>query len=498
MSSSGKKSSSSSSSKRTLGPIIDPDEIELQELIGEGCFGRVYRGKCRAQDVAIKVPKKQDIKKKKLEAFLREVEIMSNTYCPYITLYMGACTVPGKIMIVTELLDTDVEHILADKKKQLTLYQRMKMAKDASHGMAWLHGANPRIIHRDLKTSNLLLDKTLRVKVCDFGLSQLCKTGQKYVDEDGAKGTPLYMAPEVLAGEEFNEKADVYSFAIVMWEMVTREEAFGHHSDYDEFVEAVCDKFERPPLSQKIHPSIRKLLEQLWDDDPNTRPTFPEIVQSLENIIVDVSIPCERTASMWKRHFKDVEEVEWPTFIKAFAADVLHLKSDLQVLMDSLEVRCFKALCIPNITSDKVHMERLGKVMGWFGPANDHFLVHVRDILRQNWFFGDTNARTAQNKLSKEKPGTFLVRFSSNNTTPSWFTISRVTSDRQIVHLRVMHEAGGDFVLDNKTYPDLAKLISAQYKLGKTKHACSDSPYQWIFEKATNAIVGDGYKLDDV
>ena len=181
---------------KQFGPSISPEEIDLKELIGEGCFGKVYKGTCRATQVAIKVPKKQNIKPKKLKEFLKEVEVMSKNYSPYINLFMGACTVPGKVMIgwlllplpawltlclVTELMETDLEKLLADKSKYLSLYQRMRMAKDAAQGVAWLHGATPALIHRDLKTSNLLVDKNGVVKVCDFGLAQLCEKGEKYM-----------------------------------------------------------------------------------------------------------------------------------------------------------------------------------------------------------------------------------------------------------------------------------------------------------------------------
>ena len=84
--------------------------------------------------------------------------------------------------------------------------------------MRRLHGSNPQCIHRDLKTSNLLVDENNRIKLCDFGLSQIKQRGEKLLDpKDGAKGTPLWMAPEVLAGKEFSEKADVYRCGLSLY-----------------------------------------------------------------------------------------------------------------------------------------------------------------------------------------------------------------------------------------------------------------------------------------
>jgi serine/threonine protein kinase len=104
---------------------------------------------------------------------LRKLTLLfSQIYHPNIVLFMGACTQPGSMCIVTELLPKgDVEAMLQDKNCQLSLVQRMKMAKDAALGMAWLHGSTPQFVHRDLKTANLLVDGNLNVKVCDFGLS---------------------------------------------------------------------------------------------------------------------------------------------------------------------------------------------------------------------------------------------------------------------------------------------------------------------------------------
>jgi len=480
---------------KQFGPSISPEEIDLKELIGEGCFGKVYKGTCRATQVAIKVPKKQNIKPKKLKEFLKEVEVMSKNYSPYINLFMGACTVPGKVMIVTELMETDLEKLLADKSKYLSLYQRMRMAKDAAQGVAWLHGATPALIHRDLKTSNLLVDKNGVVKVCDFGLAQLCEKGEKYMDEDGAKGTPLYMAPEILAGEEFGESSDVYSFAIVLWEILTRKEAFAHHNDYDTFLDAVCVNMERPPIPEDCLPSIKNLLEACWNDNPNVRPTFPQIVQALDEIMVEAAIPDEIACKLWKQHFLKKENVPWTDFIEVLGGVAKLGPQSADELEQLTEVACLKALLVEHQSSDnpKVNIQRFGKICGCFGPFQK-LISTIVNTLESGWFFGDSNAVQAQSKLADKSPGTFLLRFSSNPSTPYWFTISLVTSKRQIRHDRIMHSYNGKFIYNKRQFSSLASLVSTLQAEKVFTEVCPDHPFQHLFTNTNESI---GYNLYD-
>jgi serine/threonine protein kinase len=125
---------------------------------------------------------------------------------------------------VSELLHTDLERLLRSEQV-LELSERVRMAKDAALGMNWLHGISG-IIHRDLKPANLLVDSNLTVKLTDFGFAQLRPEREDEFLEDGkggAKGTPLWMAPEIMLGRPFTETVDVYSFGIILWQILTRQ-----------------------------------------------------------------------------------------------------------------------------------------------------------------------------------------------------------------------------------------------------------------------------------
>lgn len=466
-------------------PQIDPSEIQLGRKLGEGCFGVVYVGRCRQTDVAVKIPKKQDqITPDRIESFNREVEIMSNIFAPNIALFMGACTKPGNIMIVTELLSGCLEELLHDPTKELTHAARMQMARDAALGVAWLHGSNPIIIHRDLKSSNFLFDKNNRIKVCDFGLSDLFERGKKLYDDEGAKGTPLYMAPEVMLGDEFNEKADVYSFGIVLWEILTRKEPFSQYSDYDEFVTAICDEGVRPPIPEDCIPSLQKLMTECWDANPKKRPDITDVVKRIDEIVIEYAIEDPNGRALWKKYFSRKDQVSWKNEFLPVLAKWIGVPVPQEGTAAFRPFECLKAVLADKAKDQQfvVDVEKFGRILNWFGPL-ESLLANIQDVLSRPWFFGSIEYNDAVHKLTGKSPGTFLVRFSSNSN-PGCFAISKVNSKGQIIHMRIQHKFGGDFTLpENHKAPTLPALIDACAKPVNLTISCPDSPYLHLFNR---------------
>merc|ERR1712137_964058 len=324
--SSKRKDAKSSKKDAFTIPYIDPDEINLKGLLGKGCFGKVYSGECRSIEVAVKIPKKQKLSKRALVNFTKEVEIMSKIYHPNVCLFMGACIEPGQIRIVSEKLETDLDNKIHDMTEDIPLTQRIQWAKETCQGIAWLHGSEPPIVHRDLKPANMLLDEHNKIKVCDFGLSHFMEDG---LYDKEPKGTPLYMAPEVMRKEEISEKVDVYSVGVITWELLTREDPFADHEDYQTFVDAVCNDNERPIIPRWCPDSLRKIITSCWEADPNARPTMAEVILSLDSCIqdcaeldfshqIDKLIKDKNGRKFWKKCFPSKLTVGWTEFSQCF------------------------------------------------------------------------------------------------------------------------------------------------------------------------------------
>lgn len=151
-----------------------------------------------------------------------------------------------------------------------------------------------------------------------------------------------------MLGKPFNQKADVYSFGMTLWEIVTCKELFPHHSDYDEFMEAICVKGERPPIPNNSLPSLKSLMEDLWDADPDKRPNFEEVNSRLNEILAEAAIADPKAREFWKKYFLREHHVKWEHFEDKFYAFIdEELPDDLGGATsqpDLLNLRCLKAL----------------------------------------------------------------------------------------------------------------------------------------------------------
>ncbi|XP_057829880.2 serine/threonine-protein kinase CTR1 [Cryptomeria japonica] len=261
------------------------EDLILKERIGSGSFGTVHHADWRGSDVAVKILIDQDLYEERLKEFLREVAIMIRLRHPNVVLFMGAVTKRPNLSIVTEYLPRGSLYRLihrAGQRELLDERRRLRMALDVAKGINYLHRYDPPIVHRDLKSPNLLVDKTWKVKVCDFGLSRF--KANTFISSKSAAGTPEWMAPEVLRDEPSNEKSDVYSFGVILWELVTMQQPWSGLSPA-QVVGAVGFQNRRLAIPPDMHPEIASLIEACWANDPRQRPSVSNIMDSLTALL---------------------------------------------------------------------------------------------------------------------------------------------------------------------------------------------------------------------
>ncbi|CAN7117093.1 unnamed protein product [Brassica rapa subsp. narinosa] len=193
------------------------DDLTVGEEIGQGSCGTVCRGLWFGSVVAVKVFSKVEYSEEAIQSFRQEVALMKRLRHPNVLLFMGAVTSPQRLCMVSELLPRgSLFQLLQRKTSKLDWRRRILMALDIARGMNYLHCFSPPIVHRDLKSSNLLVDRNLTVKVADFGLSRV--KHETYLTTKSGKGTPQWMAPEVLRNESADE-----NFGVVLWELATEK-----------------------------------------------------------------------------------------------------------------------------------------------------------------------------------------------------------------------------------------------------------------------------------
>ncbi|KAL5770736.1 hypothetical protein ACOSP7_014890 [Xanthoceras sorbifolium] len=256
------------------------EDLVLGERIGLGSYGEVYHADWNGTEVAVKKFLDQDFSGAALLEFKREVKIMRRLRHPNVVLFMGAVTRPPNLSIITEFLPRgSLFRILHRPQCQIDEKRRIKMALDVARGMNCLHTSTPTIVHRDLKSPNLLVDKNWNVKVCDFGLSRL--KHNTFLSSKSTAGTPEWMAPEVLRNEPSNEKCDVYSFGVILWELATLRLPWTGMNPM-QVVGAVGFQNRRLDIPKEVDPLVARIIYECWQMDPNLRPSFAQLAVALK------------------------------------------------------------------------------------------------------------------------------------------------------------------------------------------------------------------------
>ncbi|ELR17884.1 SH2 domain containing protein [Acanthamoeba castellanii str. Neff] len=255
-------------------------------------------------------------------------------------------------------------------------------------------------------------------------------------------GTILTTAPEIMDGSgSYNEKTDVYSFGLVMWEVATRQRLFASYLEkgsVSQFVHAICKEHKRPRIPEDILPDLRVLIEKCWHSN------------RADDVL---KLRCLRTLLVQKGYTK--------------------LRSSVAY------------------TQDIVTIERFGEILDWFGPIvyrrrgspSCFILDEMKSLLEKQWFFGDVSAQEAQSLLGKER-GCFLVRFTSNPKYPGCFTVSRISASGQPSHIRIIKKDNRVSVADDKDFESLTQLVEQLGPVLRLEKPCPKPSKYWVIFKS--------------
>lgn len=256
--------------------IVNHEDLTYIRLIGSGGCGEVWLGTYKWLNKQIAI-KKLFINDENFGIFKREIGIHSQIKHPFLLPFIGFTATPP-YLIVTEFMENgSLYEALHVKNTIFSGLEKNKIAYEIASGMKYLH--DKKIIHRDLKTPNILLDKMNVARICDFGLSRTIEAHEKLTK---SVGTPQWMAPELVKNQDYNEKVDVYAYGVILWEILTEMIPFDGMEPFNiiYILTSQKTKFEVPENTPK---NLADLIDKCTSKSPDDRPSFAQIKSEFEN-----------------------------------------------------------------------------------------------------------------------------------------------------------------------------------------------------------------------
>lgn len=262
-------------------------------ILGQGSFGPVYKAVMATGEVVAVKALASDSSQGERE-FQTEVILLSRLHHRNLVNLVGYCVEKGQHILIYEFMSNGnlASLLYGDNKRSLTWQERLQIAHDISHGIEYLHeGAVPPVIHRDLKSANILLDHSMRAKVADFGLSK-----EEVFDgsKSGLKGTYGYMDPDYITTNKFTKKSDVYSFGIILFELIT---AINPQQGLMEYIDLAAiggegkvdwdEILDKNLLSGSIPEEVKVLADVAYrciNRSPRKRPWISEVTQAISRL----------------------------------------------------------------------------------------------------------------------------------------------------------------------------------------------------------------------
>ncbi|CAK4144792.1 unnamed protein product [Aphanomyces euteiches] len=273
---------------------IDYNAIQYTRKLTKGAFGEVWLGQYRGKYVAIKqILEERKNDTKEIECFVAEIKLMLNLKHPNILDFLGFSWNPkdhNLCFLTMYMKNGDLFYYLQKRKSNLSWKrEKIQLALDVAQGLVYLHSLTPKIIHRDLKSKNVLLDENFTAKINDFGISRVRQFEETMT---AGVGTALWAAPEVFMAKKYNDRADVYSLGVVLSELDTcaipfADQAVGKNGKLDGMavIKLVTQKRAKPTFSPQCPKPVLELAMMCLDYEPDNRPSAAEVVRLIQESI---------------------------------------------------------------------------------------------------------------------------------------------------------------------------------------------------------------------
>ena len=353
-------------------------KIEYNKTLGKSLFGVVYKGIWRNDSVAVKVMKLENFSEEEIKQFKSDTQKLSKIkHKNLINIYCYKIENKVLTMVQERMKYLSLKDSLKTEKPRFVV--RMKYAKEVGQCIAWCHQSDPPLYNLDLKTSNILVGRDQKIKVDGFvGLSKIKNVGKK--NSKIFYKSYRNCAPEILLDKPYNEKADIWSFGLLLWELTTLEQPFSDLISYDALVEKICKRREIVKFNDSFEPLLFKIIAQCLSFEPEKRPSMKDILRQIPQIQLEYYIKDPSAISFWNEKFGNEhggfsEIVQFDLFIE--------------------ELFNFLSLPEPDPTSNE-------NVIASFVPQRCRELHQIRRNHSKIWAFGEERKNFVQNCQSHQ------------------------------------------------------------------------------------------------
>lgn len=269
--------------------IIQYEDIEIskKEIIHYSDIATLYKGKYLHLPVCIKEYHLSSMTQSEINLLHSEITLSLSLSHPNIIKHLGICEDSSSLYLISEYINNGSLKSNIDNKRITTLKEKIKIVYEIALAVYYLHTRKPIVYHRDLKSSNVLLDQNRKALLCDFGMARTGMSNHR----TNSSSTPYWMAPEFVLKGIFNERSDVYSFGILMWEVFMEDTIpYKNENVYDFILGNEEALKKRPIIKDEMFGEcieMKELMIKCWDNDNEKRPTMKEIVETIEKVIIN-------------------------------------------------------------------------------------------------------------------------------------------------------------------------------------------------------------------